>query len=127
MSPANLAHHRRACTEREIYQRLFLKRAVTARQVKELRIRLRLAYGVTLQEYASLFDQQGGVCAICKGKPDIWNTLAVDHCHVTGRIRGLLCNKCNSILGLAKDQPGLLVKACRYLQTGLEGADPDTG
>lgn len=61
-------------------------------------------YGITLEEYNSIEIQQGGVCDICK-QPEtqerngIKYRLAVDHCHKTGKVRGLLCFKCNSALG----------------------------
>ena len=62
-------------------------------------------YGITIQEYDAMSVQQGGVCAICK-QPEtqerngVKYRLAVDHCHKTGKIRGLLCFKCNSAIGL---------------------------
>jgi hypothetical protein len=61
-------------------------------------------YGITLQEYNAMEVQQGSVCAICK-QPEtqerngVKYRLAVDHCHKTGKIRGLLCFKCNSAMG----------------------------
>lgn len=54
-------------------------------------------YGLTLYEYEELSDLQGGLCAICR-KPPQKNRLAVDHCHDTGEIRGLLCSSCNQNL-----------------------------
>lgn len=58
---------------------------------------LRKAYGLTPEQYDDMLRAQGGVCAICK-KPPKGNRLHVDHCHETGRIRGLLCVSCNSKL-----------------------------
>lgn len=58
-------------------------------------------YNITLEDYDTLFQLQGGVCAIC-GKPETSakvSNLAVDHNHINGSIRGLLCNKCNRGLG----------------------------
>lgn len=57
-------------------------------------------YGLTQEQYDALFEKQYGVCAICKqpaGKP--WFTLAIDHDHETGEVRGLLCVTCNTRLG----------------------------
>jgi hypothetical protein len=56
--------------------------------------------GLTEDQYAEMAKNQGGVCAICNGPPDTrWKKLAVDHCHKTGRVRGLLCMVCNTMLG----------------------------
>lgn len=56
--------------------------------------------GLTEVEYKMLFQAQNGVCAICKSKPDTrWKMLAVDHNHDTGKVRGLLCMVCNTMLG----------------------------
>ena len=69
-------------------------------------------YGLTLAEYRALQARQGNVCAICR-KPA--RVLCIDHCHVTGRVRGLLCPKCNSVLGFCDDDPRLLCAALAYL------------
>ena len=71
--------------------------------------------------YDTLFKKQGGVCYIC-GNPPGKKKLAVDHNHVTGKIRGLLCNNCNRGLGLFKDNGKLLARALIYLfaEEGVE-------
>ena len=57
-------------------------------------------FGLTENEYAKMVEEQNGVCAICAGPPDTrWKKLAVDHCHETGKVRGLLCMVCNTMLG----------------------------
>jgi hypothetical protein len=57
-------------------------------------------YGITLDDYDRMAEEQGGVCAIC-GEPDITGRrLAIDHNHETGEVRGLLCVKCNVKLGV---------------------------
>lgn len=66
-----------------------------------------------------MLEMQGGVCAICGGKDKNFR-LAVDHCHQTGKIRGLLCSACNKAIGGFKDSPMLLIKAMRYLHKHLE-------
>ncbi len=73
-------------------------------------------YGLTLEQYNEMLTSQNGVCKICAG-PDNgpWGTLAVDHCHITGKVRGLLCAKCNKGLGQFKDDTELLDKAKSYL------------
>ena len=79
-------------------------------------------YGITTQDYDALLRQQGGVCAICgNGEPDAHGRtgkkfrLSVDHCHDTGAVRGLLCQKCNRAIGLLNDDPIRLRKAISYL------------
>ena len=67
--------------------------------------RYKKRYGITIDDYDAMFQQQGGVCAIC-GKPEIKTNqygvkrLSVDHCHKTKRVRGLLCVVCNTRLGV---------------------------
>jgi len=74
------------------------------------------AYGITLEGYNSLFNKQSGCCAICnKHQAELSQTLAVDHNHETGEIRGLLCHSCNLALGLFQDNTEYLTKAKAYL------------
>jgi len=75
--------------------------------------------------YDVLFARQGGVCAICKKK--YHRRLHADHCHVTGKLRGLLCSKCNTGLGLYNDDADRLLAAVAYLvasRCDLGAADP---
>lgn len=78
-------------------------------------------YDLTLADYNVIFEQQGGICAIC-GQPELATagfgvpkSLAVDHNHETGQVRGLLCSACNIGLGCMKDDPNILAKAIAYL------------
>lgn len=73
---------------------------------------LKHKYGITLSEYNSLLEKQNYVCAICKQKRGA--VLAVDHCHDTGKVRGLLCRLCNTSLGIFKTID-LLESAKTYL------------
>ena len=84
--------------------------------------KLKKLYGLELEDYKRLLEQQGGVCAICgKGetvidkKTGLVRSLSVDHNHINGNVRGLLCNKCNRALGLFEDDPELLLKAFVYM------------
>lgn len=89
------------------------------------RYRLMANYGITPEQYAGLFEAQGHCCAICKvdelgGKHkdnpnrSDWNW-CVDHDHVTGQVRGLLCETCNRAIGLFKDNPEIIANAARYV------------
>lgn len=73
-------------------------------------------YGMTHEEYLKMFEAQGGACSIC-GRTPPKNRLAIDHCHKTGRVRGLLCGACNTGLGLFRDDVALLRAATQYLQS----------
>ncbi len=81
---------------------------------------LKRKYGLTLQEYLAMYKSQGGRCAICgEAKESQLTTkevLHVDHCHKTGKTRGLLCTKCNKGLGLFTDSVENLNKAIIYLR-----------
>lgn len=73
---------------------------------------------MTETEYATLLATQEGKCAICEtttptGK---WKVFAVDHCHTTNTVRGILCNECNRGIGLLGDNEERLEKASRYIQ-----------
>lgn len=71
-------------------------------------------YGVTPEHFREMLIGQAGRCLICHRVPE--RTLVIDHDHATGRIRGLLCNRCNRMLGIAEDSPKRLAAAIRYLQ-----------
>lgn len=83
--------------------------------------KLKINYGMTIEQYNVQLEAQGSVCAIChryetKQHPDgtVWS-LSVDHCHTTGAIRGLLCSACNVGLSNFQDSPSMLAKAIEYL------------
>lgn len=72
-------------------------------------------YGLTEDQLSEMFESQGGVCAICGKACDVLASLYVDHCHETGDVRGLLCQRCNTALGLLRDDIGVLARAFQYL------------
>ncbi|MCR4285084.1 MAG: endonuclease VII domain-containing protein [archaeon] len=77
---------------------------------------IKRSYDITLEDYNELFFNQHGCCAICgTHQIDFKRQLFLDHCHTTGKIRGLLCQHCNFILGQAKDSIIILQKAINYL------------
>ena len=78
---------------------------------------LQREYGITVEEYRAMEIQQGGKCFICKSLPKApRRRLSVDHDHSTGKVRRLLCSRCNTLLGLVKDDPNLLDDAASYLR-----------
>ena len=76
---------------------------------------LKLNYNMTLRQYADVLAAQNGVCAIC-GKPSVKQKLNVDHNHATGKLRGLLCWKCNVGIGHFDEDLSSLRKAIKYLE-----------
>ena len=80
---------------------------------------LRWKYGINLEAYEEMLKQQGGVCLGCKGPCVSGKRLAVDHCHDSGKVRGLLCVVCNRAVGALKDNPATLRRLAEY----LEGSD----
>jgi hypothetical protein len=83
--------------------------------------RLMRTYGLSNDNYIEMFESQIGLCAICKEpqqgitKDGETRFLCVDHCHQTGKVRHLLCAKCNAGLGQFRDNPEFLTKAAKYI------------
>lgn len=74
-------------------------------------------YGITVEEYNRIFKEQNACCAGCKKHQSEFNKkLSVDHCHITGKIRGLLCVNCNFVLGNAHDNINTLLSLIDYLK-----------
>lgn len=87
---------------------------------KERWRKLQYKFGQSIKsQYDILLAQQGGTCALChqSPKPDKRNrgVLVIDHDHVTGKVRGLLCGTCNRAIGLLQDNPTILTRAIQYL------------
>jgi len=83
------------------------------------------AYGLTFHDLKRRWDEQRGRCAICRRRMAVYrgtkkrnDVMQVDHCHNTGKVRGLLCADCNSVLSRAKDNPKTLRGAADYLERG---------
>ncbi|WP_113701922.1 endonuclease VII domain-containing protein [Nonomuraea lactucae] len=91
------------------YQRKYEKRTGRRASLKK--------YGLRPQDFDALVEAQNGVCAACN-EPQAQHAsyLDVDHCHKTGRVRGLLCRRCNKTIGLAKEDPLLLLGLAAYLR-----------
>lgn len=75
-------------------------------------------HGISPDAYQQMLDGQGGVCAICKtDEPTAGKkSFCVDHDHKTGRVRGVLCTRCNTMIGNARDDIGVLTTAIAYLE-----------
>ncbi|MEU1443250.1 endonuclease VII domain-containing protein [Streptomyces mirabilis] len=84
--------------------------AASSPEARRLR-RVREQYGLSAERYLQAVDAQGGLCLICKERSD----LVVDHCHESGRVRGLLCRTCNLAIGLLRDDPERARSAADYL------------
>lgn len=82
---------------------------------------LKKRFNMTLEQYDKIFKNQNGICKIC-GKPEtkkykgILMWLSIDHNHKTGKVRALLCDKCNRALGIVDDNINLLQKLIKYLR-----------
>jgi hypothetical protein len=80
------------------------------------RYKLRIRYGITVDEYDLMFSKQEGRCAICRRhQKEFAKPLAVDHNHLTGKIRKLLCYRCNNCLGMVNDSVSMLYDMADYL------------
>jgi hypothetical protein len=75
-------------------------------------------YGLTKEQWNLLFSEQGHCCGICS-RPDSGSKYgwATDHCHLTGKVRGILCHGCNLALGAFRDSVSALKSAIRYLRS----------
>ena len=101
------------------------KRLQTRRWRRKNRRKLKAIYfasdlrkrGLTVEQFRAMVKAQKGKCAVCEGRKALrGNRLAIDHDHKTGRVRALLCGRCNLILGLAEDRKKLLSSLVRYLR-----------
>jgi hypothetical protein len=84
-------------------------------------------HGIDQSDYARISERQDGVCAICKkpesakhGATKTVKLLTVDHDHITGKTRGLLCARCNVGIGMLGDDPEILIAAAKYIQASRE-------
>lgn len=74
------------------------------------------SYGISLEEYNRKLELQLGGCAICKQPCSTGKQLAVDHNHRTGKVRDLLCYRCNGVLGLIQEDEDILIEMIEYLK-----------
>jgi hypothetical protein len=105
---------------REKDRRGYWNRVDTVRQAK-LDEHLRRKYGMERADYDRMVEEQGNRCLICQRQPEgnrHHGRLHVDHCHTSGRVRGLLCGNCNTMIGLAGEDSKVLLAAVEYLEKG---------
>jgi len=109
----------RACLScKELNKHVAIPVGLSVEKLREKSNNIERTYGITLKEYEQLYVRQNGVCAICFHPEPVKNRLflAVDHDHKTGRVRGLLCSKCNVAIGMFEDRVEVLRSAIRYLK-----------
>lgn len=83
---------------------------------------LRKKYGITLAQWEELFTQQGNCCAVCKTTDPGTQNWHTDHCHTTGKVRGILCSRCNLGIGRFKDNADLFEAVAAYLRRNIRDA-----
>jgi hypothetical protein len=98
------------------------KKHITDPQVAR-RGKYRRNYGITIEEYEALFEQQNGLCASCHNpetatmkRTGKLKQLSIDHCHVTGKVRALLCSSCNQAFGCLKEDPARIRALLAYAE-----------
>jgi Recombination endonuclease VII len=94
-----------------------------ATRAKRYRARLLKRYGMSSREYELRLALQNGACAICRKEPKR-RLLCIDHCHKTGKVRGLLCTPCNAALGAFADDPRRMQAATDYLTAFYASLEP---
>jgi len=88
----------------------------TAKDLKAKAARLKHKYNLEYEDYLKMLVSQDNKCFICRKD----GPLVIDHCHTTGKVRGLLCNSCNAGLGWFKENPESLVNAATYVRLHLD-------
>lgn len=89
------------------------------RRANTRRAWMKYRYGIVPEEYDAILQSQGGVCAICK-RVNSLGRLHIDHCHTTGRVRGLLCHNCNKAIGHLKESIDNALSLIAYLRQSKE-------
>lgn len=103
-------------TKHKLHQDNF--KELNSEKVKQHEKKYRLSlYNLEASEYNQMFTNQNGCCLICKRhQSQFRKSLSVDHCHKTGKVRGLLCQNCNSALGFLEDEVTRFKSAIEYLE-----------
>lgn len=107
----------RKTDKRKSYEADYRKKNAEKRKTQMREWRLKKEFDLTIDEFNQLLANQNHACAICRTTvPTGAGTWHVDHCHESGVVRGLLCSKCNQMLGLASDNVNILRSAIKYLE-----------
>ena len=77
---------------------------------------LKRTYGITPEQWVEMLERQGGTCAICERMPGKGRRFHVDHCHRTGKVRALLCGRCNVAIGMAGEDGTRLRRMADYCE-----------
>lgn len=77
---------------------------------------LKHKYGISLDEFNSLLEKQNHRCAICQTPEPVGYGWHLDHCHSSGKVRGILCQRCNQAIGLLNEDTNVFKKAVEYLE-----------
>jgi hypothetical protein len=110
------ANRARTCAQKKAYREANRDKVFAYREKHRARDKeysLKRNYGISQAQYDQMFQSQGGKCAICS-RGDL--KLSVDHCHSSGKVRGLLCTNCNTSLGGFRDSTEALLSAVQYLK-----------
>lgn len=92
-----------------------LEKYRAAARARNRRSNMKNKYGITEEQYSELLNKQGHVCAICGCNKPESREWAIDHCHITNKVRGILCHQCNTAIGLMQDNVEILSAAIDYL------------
>ncbi len=117
--------HQHLCKPcQSVYQKNYVrKKDPVARAKANRKWRLLKTFGMSPEQYDEMLANQKGLCAVCNQPETLvhhltkqTSPLSIDHCHVSGRVRQLLCNRCNTTLGKVADDPALLRRLADYLE-----------
>lgn len=94
---------------------------INCKKIYERKQSIQKTYNITFEEYLQMFENQEHKCDICKKELDLYSQFThLDHCHESEKVRGILCNSCNRLLGSAKDNISVLKEAINYLEKNLD-------
>lgn len=94
---------------------------VLCKRMYERKQSIEKTYNISFEQYLQMFSDQQNKCKICNKDLELYNNHThCDHCHISGKVRGILCSNCNKMLGSAKDNIDILQQAINYLKESLD-------